>query len=245
MGLFDKFFGKNSGFADMKPRAVRIGGSIIKDIFFEFQPEERWTKVQIANLSVTGLLLMGGDFEVGEEFKGRVGFQGNQLDIEIKIVRQDSYMYGARVTSPQPEYFDYMTNIFEVELAAADASPVPANQLKGVEGGDPVWLISRKGQSIFLLLNGEKITNYAIYTGQYLIERRLIGVDNAFKIYQIEGEYEDPINFEGSPVLVEDAPNEETYGIAKKFIMAVKGLSDEQRMEIDIDLYRLFKPKTD
>ena len=137
-----------------------------------------------------------------------------------------------------------MNGIFEIEFAAADASVVPAYQMKGVKTGDPVWIISRTGQSIFMIITKGMISHYAVYTGEYLIERKFIGVDNVFKVFKIEGEYENPLNYKGSQILIEEAPTEKVYGIAKQFVGAVKGLSDEQRMEIEIDLLRVFRPTT-
>ena len=134
-----------------KRRAVRIGGSLLNDIYFEIPIEgnQGGVRIQIANLSTTGLLLMGGQFDIPEEVVGTIGYKDNNMKVKIKVVRKDMYMFGVKVVEPMEEFAAFMDSIFEMEFAAAQASIVPADKLKEVECGEPTWIISRKGHSVF------------------------------------------------------------------------------------------------
>ena len=76
---------------------MRIGGSLLNDIYFEIPiGNQGGVRIQIANLSTTGLLLMGGQFDIPEEVVGTIGYKDNNMKVKIKVVRKDMYMFGVK-----------------------------------------------------------------------------------------------------------------------------------------------------
>lgn len=258
MGILGKFFGfKDETDTEELPieqneqrKAVRIGGSLINDIFFEIPIEGNQgnIKIQIANLSTTGLLLMGGQFDIPDEVVGKIGFNQNNMQVKIKVVRKDSYMFGVKVIEPIQEFANFMNSIFEMEFAAAQASIVPADKLKEVEHGEPHWIISRTGHSVYFVTEGEgkeEINNYSIHLGQHLIERKSINTESGgsvFKVYLIDDEKRKEMFYKGSDLLKTSEPTYDIYHKAKNLVLAIRGLEDEQRQFLQMDLYKAFRP---
>jgi hypothetical protein len=224
-------------------RAVRIGGSLLDDIYFEIPIEGNQgnIRIQIANLSTTGLLLMGGQFDIPDEVEGTIGYKENNMKVKIKVVRKDMYMFGVKVIEKMDDFAKFMDSIFEMEFAAAQASVVSADKLKEVEHGEPTWIISRKGHSVFFIVDEGEIDAYSIHIGDHLIERQDIGGKELFKVFAVDEDKRKEMFYSGSDMLEEEEPSEAIYLKAKKLVLAIRGLSDEQRQFIEIDLYKMFK----
>ena len=47
--------------------------------------------------------------------------------------------------------------------------------------------------------------------------------------------------YKGSDLLEQEEPSEAIYQKAKKLVLAIRGLSDEQRQFIEIDLYKMYR----
>lgn len=248
MGLLKKFFGAKSKEEETEVefeqrRAVRIGGSLLNDIFFKIPIAggQGDVRIQIANLSTTGLLLMGGQFDIPDEVTGTIGYGDNNMQVTIKVVRQDAYMFGVKVIDPVDEFARFMDEIFEMEFAAAQASVVSADKLKEVENGEPTWIVSRTGHSVYLIQDEGEIDSYSIHLGEYLIERKGIKGENVFKVFLVDEDKRKEMFYKGSDLLQGTDPCPQTYEKAKKLILAIRGLDDEQRQFLQLDLYKAFR----
>lgn len=224
-------------------RAVRIGGSLLNDIYFEIPLDGNQgnIRIQIANLSTTGLLLMGGQFDIPEEVVGTIGYKDNNMQVKIKVVRKDMYMFGVKVIEKTEEFANFMDSIFEMEFAVARASVVSADKLMEIKHGEPTWIISRKGHSVFFIVDEGEIDAYSIHIGDHLIERQGIGKEELFKVFAVDEDKRKEMFYKNSDMLEEEEPSEPVYQKAKKLVLAIRGLSDEQRQFIELDLYKQFR----
>lgn len=216
-------------------RAPRVRLLPLHEIFFwrtEPLPE---TRVEIANISTTGVGLLretgiewpkSGDFAHGE-----IDLRGQRYPVKIKIAHSSAMILGCSFEDNQAAIRDMVHRYFEYEIAALTLYKANPEVLQAVPDGVPHWLHARNNCELYFVTRSDQTVRFNIsFFGNYVEGGR----EMPTRFGQVvEGENTEKPSHKGSSLVRWDSRLAKDLVVPIiRFVENVEHLTFEQRKEI-------------
>lgn len=228
----------------IKNRAPRIKITApLRQIHFETLKPHAGLRVQIANLSATGVGVRREGIpwwpQIGTVVEGTFFVNHEEIPAKLELIHLTGQTAGLRFVEPSPELLGMSKKYFNLEMAALEMTKVNPSVLRKQSEGNPHWLYGPNNCELFAVEKDNSLVRFHLsWYGNYAegsaSEKTRFGyvAEDRRNDEEVSGVF-----YKGSTLIHWlKAPTTDTVEEARRFLSHIQDLPEEIRKQIEVKL---------